>query len=169
MGKILFAEKDGVFVLKFVGDVRVTLGPTISTFLDTIAKCASFKSVVIDLTMTDAIDSTSLGMLAKISLRTQGAFGLKPTIVSTNEDVTRTLLSVGFEDVFIIVTTAVSSEAALLELPQEVVSEVNLRDQVLEAHRVLMGLNEHNVSEFKDLVKALEQEQSFEASHSLAS
>jgi hypothetical protein len=41
MGKILFAEKEGVFVLKFVGDVRVTLGPTISTFLDNIGKCTS--------------------------------------------------------------------------------------------------------------------------------
>ena len=64
MSKILFAEKDGVFVLKFVGDVRVTLGPTISTFLDNIGQCDSFQSVIIDLTQTEGIDSTTLGMLA---------------------------------------------------------------------------------------------------------
>ena len=167
MSKILFAEKDGTFVLKFVGDVRVTLGPTISTFLDHLGKCESFQAVVIDLTETDGIDSTSLGMLAKISLCTQKAYGKVPTIVSTNEDITRLLMTVGFDEEFAIATESVRTEAELLEMPQECVSEQNLREQVLEAHRVLMSLNEQNKVEFKDLVKALEQEQSFE--HSLAS
>jgi len=169
MGKILFAEKEGVFVLKFVGDVRVTLGPTISTFLDNIGKCTSFKAVIIDLTQTEAIDSTSLGMLAKVSLRTQDAFGKMPTVVSTNEDITRLLMTVGFDEVFVIVTESFTTEAALLEMPEECVSEANLRDQVIEAHRVLMGLNEKNRSDFQDLVTALEEERAFGASHSLAS
>lgn len=169
MGKILFAEQDGVFILKFVGDVRVTLGPTISTFLNNIGQCQTFKSVIIDLTEADGIDSTTLGMLAKISLKTQKAFGSKPTIVSTNEDITRLLTNVGFEEIFVLVTEPLASEGALLELPEEIVSEANLRDQVMEAHRVLMGLNESNRVEFQDLVAALEEERSFMASKSLAS
>ena len=169
MSKILFAEKDGVFVLKFVGDVRVTLGPTISTFLDNIGRCESLRSVIIDLTKTQGIDSTTLGMLAKISLRTQEAFGKMPTVISTNDDITRLLLSVGFDEVFILVTEEITTEAALLELPQEIVSEANLREQVLEAHQVLMSLNDQNKVEFQDLVEALEQERSFDPTQSLAS
>ena len=44
------------------------------------------------------------------------------------------------------------------ELPTEIVSEKNLREQVIEAHRVLMSLNESNREEFRDLVEALETE-----------
>ena len=72
-----------------------------------------------------------------------------------------------FEEVFAIVTEAPRTEAEPLEMPQECVSEDNLREQVLEAHHVLMSLNEQNKIEFQDLVEALEQERSIE--HSLAS
>ena len=71
MGTILFAQLDNVQVLKFVGDVRVTLGPTISRYLESIGQDTSLKSIVIDLTEAVGIDSTSLCLLAKISLRSQ--------------------------------------------------------------------------------------------------
>ena len=45
------------------------------------------------------------------------------------------------------------------ELPTEIVSEENLRAQVIEAHKVLMSLNENNRDEFRDLVEALENEE----------
>jgi len=158
MGKILFAESDGVHVLKFVGDVRVTLGPTISTFLAKISQCKTFKSVIIDLTETDGIDSTSLGLLAKISLTTQEAFNTVPTIVSPNEDITRILESMGFDKVFVILKALITECGQLGELPTEILSQTNLRKQVLEAHKVLMRLNERNRDEFRDLVYALENE-----------
>lgn len=159
MGRILFAEKDGVDVLKFVGDVRVTLGPTIGAFLNSLKESEEFKSVIIDLTETEGIDSTSLGMLAKISLQTQESFDTIPTIVSTNEDITRILISMGFDQVFVIIKEPYDTRAPLGELPVKVVNEQALREEVLEAHRVLMGLNEDNRDAFEDLVTALEHEQ----------
>ncbi|MCZ6502465.1 MAG: STAS domain-containing protein [Gammaproteobacteria bacterium] len=158
MGKILFAERDGVQVLKFVGDVRVTLGPTISTFLSKLGQCKTFKSVIIDLTETEGIDSTSLGLLAKISLTTQEAFNTIPTIVSPNEDISRILESMGFGKVFVILEELITECGQLGELPTEIVSESNLRKQVLEAHKVLMSLNERNQGEFRELVHALQHE-----------
>ncbi|MDA0791037.1 MAG: STAS domain-containing protein [Proteobacteria bacterium] len=168
MSKILYTETDGVFVLKFVGDVRVTLGPTISTFLEKVGHSKSFRAVVLDLTETEALDSTTLGMLAKISLRTQAAYGHKPTLFTSIEDVTRTLQNVGFEDVFVIVDGPLDGMPDMLELPQEIVSEANLRDQVLEAHRILMTLNKKNHRDFKDLVAALEEEQAMQVSRAVA-
>ena len=94
MGKVLFAKQNDVHVLKFVGDVRVTLGPTLSNFLNDIGQQKNQKSIVIDLTDTTNIDSTSLGLLAKISLRCQEALNVKPTMVSTNEDVNRILICI---------------------------------------------------------------------------
>ena len=158
IGKILFAEREGIHVLKFIGDVRVTLGPTINTFLNRLGACSNFKSIVIDLSETDGIDSTSLGLLAKIALKTGEAFDAVPTIISPNDDITRILISMGFDKVFVILDELVTDCGQLGELPKEIISEANLRDQVLEAHKVLMSLNESNEEEFKDLVQALENE-----------
>jgi anti-anti-sigma regulatory factor len=157
-GKILFAKKNGVHVLKFVGDVRVTLGPTIGSFLDSIGECPNFKSVIIDLTETIAIDSTSLGMMAKISVKTQESFSVLPTIISTNDDITRILVTMGFEQVFAIIRQPLDLTASD-ELPFTQISEKALREQVLDAHKALMVMNTTNHETFKDLVIALEAEQ----------
>lgn len=159
MGKILLAEQDGVEVLKFVGDVRVSLGPTISGFVNGLGQCEDIHNIIIDLTETEGIDSTSLGLLAKISLKCQESLHRLPTIVSSNEDITRILISMGFDNVFIIVNEAGGEVGPLGELPTQLVSEDALRDQVLEAHRVLMSLNSENREKFRDLVEALENEQ----------
>ena len=158
-GKLLVAEKDGVHVLKFVGDVRVTLGPTIDAFLTTILKTEDFRSVIIDLTETKGIDSTSLGFLAKISISAKESFGIVPTIISTNDDITRILLSMGFDQVFLILKEPLESSVSLGEVASSDISEQELRNMVLEAHKVLMQLNDENRDTFRDLVVALQQEQ----------
>ncbi len=95
--KVLVAEQDGVHVLKFVGDVRFTVGHAIDTFFNALIKGDDFRSVIIDLTETVGIDSTSLGLLAKISIQTKKIYDIVPTIISTNDDITRILLSMGFD------------------------------------------------------------------------
>jgi anti-anti-sigma factor len=158
-GKLLVAEKDGVHVLKFVGDVRVTLGPTIDAFLTSLLETVDFKSVIIDLTETEGIDSTSLGFIAKISIGAKNSFGIVPTIVSTNEDITRILMSMGFDQVFLIIKEPMESSVQLGEVPVKNVAEEDLRKKVVEAHQVLMQLNEQNQNTFRDLVVALQREQ----------
>jgi len=163
MGKILYAEQDGIFVLRLEGDVRVTLGPTITTFLDNLVKCSDFNSVIVDLRQATGVDSTALGLLAKISIKCKSTFDAIPTIVSTNEDITRILMSMGFDQVSHLVKELPEGCCNPGEIPEQWVSEDKLREQVLEAHKILMSLNEHNRLEFKDLVEALEHERDDEA------
>lgn len=158
MGKILVAEQDGVKVLKFVGDVRVSLSPTLSEFVRDLGKCRNLHSIIIDMTETESIDSTALGLLAKISLKSQEALHCLPTIVSCKDDITRILFSMGFDNVFVIVNEASGVIGPLGELPTQLVSEDQLREQVLEAHRILMSLSQENEDKFRDLVEALETE-----------
>lgn len=156
--KIMVAADEGVHVLKFVGDVRVTLGNTIDRYLEELLCCRSFRSVVIDLRETTGIDSTSLGLLAKIAIATEEKFGIVPTIISDNPDITRVLVSMGFDKVFVIVDKPVCSMTQLAELPIHALSECDMRKKVLEAHHLLMTLNEGNRLKFRDLVSALESE-----------
>ena len=155
-GRILVAEHDGVYLMKFVGDVRVTLCVTVDSFLDGMFHDQNFNSVVVDLSRTEGIDSTSLGILAKLSIQAQARFGFIPTLVSTNPDITRLLKTMGFEDVFNIVEEPIEAGDQLGELPTRITSEEDLRQRVLEAHRVLMSLNDANREAFQDLVETLE-------------
>ncbi len=155
-GRILVADHDGMYLIKFVGDVRVNLCAAVDDFLAEMFRDEDFKSVLVDLTATEGIDSTSLGILAKLSIKASDLYGFTPTLVSTNSDITRVLRTVGFDDVFHIVEKPLVDEAQIAELPQAETSVENLRRRVLEAHRALMGLNESNQEKFRDLVATLE-------------
>ncbi|MCC5873260.1 MAG: STAS domain-containing protein [Gammaproteobacteria bacterium] len=157
-GRILVGDHDGIYVLKFTGDVRVTLCATVDSFLRTLLNRDDFRAVIVDLTATDGIDSTSLGLLARLSIETQRRFGFIPTLVSTRPDITRLLTTMGFEDVFHIVEEPLTEVGQLGELPEIEGDEADVRERVLEAHRVLMSLNDRNRENFRDLVMALESE-----------
>ncbi len=159
-GRILVADHNGVYVLKFLGDVRVTLCSSLDQFVESMFSQPNFVSVLIDLTEAEGLDSTTLGLLAKLSLESKKISGNLPTIVSTNEGITRILLSMGFEKVFDIHTEALESEQSIDdqidELPNVYRSEDEVKEKVIEAHRVLMSLNAKNAATFNDLVQNLE-------------
>jgi anti-anti-sigma regulatory factor len=164
MGKILFAEQDGVHVLKFVGEVRLILGPTISTFLGKLESIDHFQSMIIDLSETETIDSTALGLIAKIGICTREYFDSVASIVSPREDIARVLRSMAMEQVCVVTSEMVTDASSLQELPTEITSEEVLRDQVLDAHKTLMALADQNFDKFQDLVEALENEKEQERS-----
>lgn len=155
-GKIQFAESEGTFVLKFIGDVRLTLCAALDAYIEKIFSALSFDSIIIDLTETENIDSTSLGLLAKLSNLSRQKVGLLPTLVSNHEDMNRLLQSMGFDQVFNILSEGTPTCVELEDLPGQELSEEAVKEKVLEAHRILMNLNDHNREAFRDLVSTLE-------------
>lgn len=156
-GKIQFAEQDGTFVLKFVGEVRLTLCSALDSTIEKIFTALNFSAIVIDLMETRSIDSTTLGLLAKLSILSRQKIGLLPTLVTTHPDITRLLQSMGFDQVFNIVNKPIKGPEHLDDLPSQDQSEEVVKAKVLEAHRILMSLNETNREAFSDLVSALER------------
>ncbi len=155
-GRILVGDHDGVYVLRFEGDVRVNLCATVDAFLRELLRSDDLASVLVDLTATEGIDSTSLGLLARLSIETRRRIGTVPTIVSTNPDITRVLRTMGFDDVFVILEEPLEDVGQLGELAPVEADEEDLRQRVIDAHRALMELNEENRESFRDLVTALE-------------
>lgn len=156
--KILQAEQQGIYLLKFIGEIRLNLCSTLDNLVETITNNPDFKTVVIDLTETEIIDSTTLGLLAKIAMAAEKRCHFLPTIISTNPDITRIVVSMGFEKLFIIMSEPATRIEELEEIPLLKASEKEVRDKVLDAHRVLMSLNRKNREEFKNLVRTLECE-----------
>ena len=157
-GRILVGSHDGVYVMLFEGDVRLTLCTAVEVYLEKMFNDQDFKSVLVDLSRTESIDSTSLGVLAKLSIQADKIFGYTPTLVSTNGDVTRILMSMGFDDVFHIVETPLDHSEQLGELPPLQADNEEMRQRVLDAHKTLMAMNETNREAFQDLVATLEAE-----------
>ncbi|ANC04206.1 MULTISPECIES: anti-sigma factor antagonist RssC [Pseudomonas] len=156
-GRIQFAEQSGTFVLKFVGEVRLTLCSALDATIEKIFTALNFSAIVIDLTETESIDSTTLGLLAKLSILSRQKVGLLPTVVTTNPDISRLLQSMGFDQVFNIVDRPLPCPDCLSDLPSQDQNEEVVRSKVLEAHKILMGLNDSNREAFRDLVSALER------------
>lgn len=156
-GKILVADHQGVFVIKMVGDVRLTLCLSFDAFISEMFSSEGMYSVVFDLCDADGIDSTTLGLMAKISIMsTDKNLGL-PLAVVPSAGLRRLLESMGFDEIFDVVETASIDLNGLRKLQSGDTDEVLVREKVLEAHKTLMGLNEHNKREFTDLIKTLER------------
>lgn len=156
-GKIQFAEQEGVFVLKFLGEIRLTFCSALDSAIERIFSAPNFASVLIDLTEARSIDSTSLGLLAKLSILSRKKAGLLPTLVTTCPDITRLIGSMGFDQVFNVVSQPTPQADALTDLPIQDLSEDAVKSKVIEAHQILMSLNQSNRETFKDLVNILER------------
>lgn len=154
-GEAFYAWHGKTCVLRLVGEVRYTLGTDLDRFIDAVFAGGRCREMLIDLTASESIDSTSLGLLAKIAnlLRTQGR---KATIVSTNPDIDRTLETVGFDQVFNVLHEGVAGNCAAVSLPSAVSSKDEMAGVILEAHRVLCDLNADNREMFQSVVDALD-------------
>ena len=62
------------------------------------------------------------------------------------------------QEVAIVTSQPLTDSAGFEELPEQVVSETHLLNEVLEAHRTLMGLARQR-RKFRDLVSKLQEEQ----------
>ncbi len=164
-GEVYVAFVDGVHIVRLVGDVRLNLCSALERYLDDILKRPDFSQVVVDLSEAIGVDSTTLGQIAKIAILAQERFGIRPTIVSPNPDITRVLLSMGFDQVFNLVQEPIATDVEFQQWAAREVSEDQAREQVIEAHKVLMGLNQSNEHTFRELVDSLEADRQAAHSH----
>lgn len=159
-GRVLVAEHNGAYVLKLVGDVRLTLSSTIDQCVERMFSSISCQSVIIDLTETEGLDSTTLGMLAKMALFVRKQLHLRPIAVSDNDSIIRLLNSMGFEQIMDIqrtreVRAVADGELQVTALDETTLDEKEAKEKVLQAHQVLMTLNQKNKEMFKELVDSL--------------
>lgn len=156
-GRILYARYEDFHVLRFEGEVPYTLSPSLEHFLERLFTGPVGRGFVVDLTRTRSIDSTNLGLLARIAKHMSRVGGPRVTIVSDQDDVNKVLLGLGFDEVFDLVGENFAASAEGREIAVEPLKEADLAAAVLDAHRALMSLNARNRNEFKDVVELLER------------
>lgn len=157
-GRVKAAFESGVFVLKLCGDVRLTLCATLDAEAQRLAELPGLRAVMVDLREATNVDSTALGFLAKVALAVQGRVEYPPTIVAEHPDVRRMLDVMGFARYFTLVEAPLTEPAELAELPHVESDESGIQQRILEAHRILMHMSDHNRHEFQPLVELLESQ-----------
>ncbi|MDE0875714.1 MAG: STAS domain-containing protein [Porticoccaceae bacterium] len=159
-GKILVADSMGDYLLKLSGDVRVTLCGTLNRHIETIFGSKNVKQVVVDMLDADCLDSTTLGLLAKLGLHCRKQYGINLQVFCENASILRTLEHMSFDEIFDIFQDVpeVKEHINLHNIGIENVAVDDIRRQVLEAHKLLIEMNPENSADFTDLISALESD-----------
>lgn len=158
-GKILISDKADHYLLKLVGDVRLTLSGTLNRYMEVLFGQNQVQSVVVDMLDADGVDSTTLGLIAKLGLHCRECYHMNVKLFCKNPSIIRTLDCMGFDEIIDIIQQSPNDLDAELRSLDEVPTAVDeVRKQVLEAHKLLLKLNPKNSAEFTDLINALESE-----------
>ena len=155
MGEIFYGKQGSAYVLKFVGDIRYTLSCSLDGFLDRLFRQSDYDQIMVDLTEATNIDSTNLGLLAKIANFMRSRFNRKPFLASTNDNINRVLDSMGFDDVFERCGDCEHCTESAAKIEDCHTSKARVAQVMLDAHTALCNINENNRKEFQDVVGAL--------------
>ena len=158
-GRVFHAAAGERHVLRYQGRADYMMAPAIERFADHLFDGNGPTVLVFDLREASMLDSTNLGLLARLASRVDEAGG-RATIVSSNDDVTDVLRSMGLAAMFEIASDdmllhEVDGEAEILP---EATGQRDLRRTILEAHRVLARIDGNDSGAFRAVVEGLEAE-----------
>jgi anti-anti-sigma factor len=156
-GQIYYAIIDHQAFLKLTGVLRYPLSQRLNLTVEKIFADAEIHSVVVDLQAAQYIDSTCMGLLARVATQCLERGSERPILVSVHPEVNRVLRSMGFDRVFVLVenpdspTSGLADAASLAGLTSR--PDPNI---VLAAHRALCEINEENRPLFQNVIDQLE-------------
>ena len=157
-GKILIADASGHYLIRLIGEVRVTLCISLDSYMQKLFKGETPESVTVDIRQAITVDSTTLGLLTRMAQRIHKTSHL--IMICQDADMRRLLCSMGINFLYTIAVDASQCQQELethcKELSIKEVREDQVKPHVIDAHKTLMALNENNKEAFKDLVDALE-------------
>lgn len=154
-GKIYYALYEGHYILKFTGDVRLTICSSLDQHLCDAFDSGEVSDILVDLTSAEGMDSTSLGLVAKLAVKADTYKLPKPAIVSTHEDINDLLRKMGLDRVFLLLDQPPGERIDLQPLPRVEESEEALKARIIKAHQILATLSKKNGDAFKDLLQML--------------
>ena len=160
MATAYYGQLTDTSVLRLAGQIRYTLARRLRAFVDDVIAPAGCNTVFIDLRLVDFIDSTGLGMVARIGRLTLESRGRRAAIVVAPGDVEVTLRSAGFDELFVMLAEfPYDPGVGLREIPlvDLALSHDNqMGHLILDAHRDLAAVSEESRVTFRQVIDSLE-------------
>ncbi|MGC4087717.1 MAG: STAS domain-containing protein [Polyangiaceae bacterium] len=159
LGHVTHAQKQGFHVLRYFGTVNFLLAPGIQNFVDHLIEDGSVSGLIFDLSSASSLDSTNLGLMARVNERLIDKGAANSVIISGNEDIDVVLRSMGFDRTFDMLSSDANGDdfvSETIETPSP--SSVELRRTMLDAHHALVRMSDTGKREFEAVVACLEKE-----------
>lgn len=158
-GSFLYGKFENICVIKPIGNVSYKTCPYFDRFLTKLFEEKDIADFILDLTETEYMDSTNLGLLARIHKQSTTTLHKRPTIISTNPVITELLAGLGFDRIFKVLGENSDTDPKLKSMPEEgSTSQNDIGSVMLSAHRNLMEINERNAAKFRNVCDLLEKE-----------
>jgi anti-anti-sigma regulatory factor len=136
------------------------MAPAIERFIDGLGHDV-VHPFLFDLSGARLLDSTNLGLMARVVERSRADGASRSTIVSPPEDIDDVIRSMGFEhiaDITNLNPIGVTDGAEQEVVTDEAASQGEMLRTMLEAHRALTGLDDEHCAQWRDVVTMLEAE-----------
>jgi anti-anti-sigma regulatory factor len=157
-GSVTYAKAGGWHVLRYSGRVDYTMAPAIERFVDGLEHAP--QPFLFDLCDANILDSTNLGLLARVVERSRQDGAPRCSMIVHSGDVDDVVRSMGFEEI-----VDIQSDNPLgYEPPAEALvtderaSQGEMLRTMLEAHKALIGLDDDDCAQWREVVSALEAE-----------
>lgn len=157
MGRVLYSQDGGLHTLRYVGEIKYPIAPSIDRFVKTLIQNNVIDDLVVDLTETDSIDSTNLGELARIAQRLREQGRRRPVIVSPQTSINQLLRSMALDEVFDLTVQVQAFNGDDIPTDVETTRE-ELAAVMLESHKSLAQVTEGNRQKFCDVIALLEKD-----------
>ncbi len=154
----LIAERSGRIFIKIVGNARYTNSAEFGNFvLNDLLKKSHSEEVLLDLSETKFMDSTVMGLIARLAGYSISKFQAKLKVKSQNKVINDLLYNTGFNDYILIIDDIDEQNYKGLNCSDN--HDNSLEKLILEAHKALSEMNEINRKEFKTVIEMLSKSQ----------
>lgn len=155
--KYLVGELGDNIVIKIVGNATMKNSKTLEVYFKELLK-ENKKEIVLDFDECNYLDSTVLGVIAKMSLEVGKLWKTKLYEINVSNMVRSTLNSTGVYDLMGH-SKGTKDDVSLSDLKNRTFLTTEEKAQhILEAHKTLMGLSKENEEVFKNVVRLLEKD-----------
>ncbi|ERP39317.1 STAS domain-containing protein [Chitinivibrio alkaliphilus] len=155
-----FLDKTGC-VIKLSGAIKyATVAPSFEQFIDELSTKTEVNNIVIDMRDCTYIDSTDLGLLARIALyQINKKDSPQPVIVyKQGSDIQKILEDIGFSRVFKMVNTLeVSTENFTTVENTGVQNELNMAKLMIDSHEKLLEIDPENEKKFSTVIRLMKE------------
>ena len=154
-GRYLYRRDGSRIFFKMKGYLKFTESFGLDHLIDELLE-QDIDQALIDLNEVSYIDSTNLGIIARIA-EAMRRRNKSLTIYSENDDVNDILASVGFDKVCVILKHH-EDVRNLAEVARLDVQGREMAESMIRAHRKLIEMNEANKEVFQDIIELMEED-----------
>lgn len=152
---LLIAHNKGVYNIKVEGRANFEYGLPLRDFAKNLE--GKYEKVSIDLKSCTGMDSTFMGVLAMIGLKSR-KIGAVVEIINADANNRHLLIGLGLEKLFAFIDRQDTQENIEWQQSESGQDRMTTAETVVEAHKTLMNVDQNNVSKFEKVVEFAQED-----------